>query len=200
MSGLVIGLIGVISGLITIALGLVAVYGWVRSHAFIIRVHNPQQAVSGDALTILDVSRAMERLAEDARAFGPDHIVGINRGGTIVGGWLAKKIDLEIPTIYVVNSDEPPGKRVIPQVSRTAADLSGKIYLVDDAQRKGEHMREARNYLMARYPNAQVRRAVLLQMSVPHAGPEAVAFRSTPCEFTGFFTSDAAVVLPWDKD
>jgi hypoxanthine phosphoribosyltransferase len=154
--------------------------------------------VQGSNLSIVDVQRAMQRMVKDARDYQPDYVVGINRGGAIVGGWLAKQLGCGGPVIVIVNSDEPPEKRVIPQSSRDSA-LSGKIYLVDDAQRKGEHMREATNYLRTKHPNAQIRRAVLLQMSVPHTGPEAIAFRGTRSEFNGFTTRDANVTLPWDE-
>ncbi len=191
-------LVGVVSGLCTIIVSASAIYAWLRGHAFIIRVHDPLKPVKKNDLSIVDVYRAMKRLVEDARAYAPDHIIAINRGGAIVGGWLAKRLGLQAPIIYVVNSDEPPGKRVMPQSAR-AVGLSGKIYIVDDAQRKGEHMREAVNYLRSRYSDTQIRRAVLLQMTVPHTGPEAVTFRATPCDFAGFSTFDATVVLPWDK-
>jgi hypoxanthine phosphoribosyltransferase len=192
------GLIGVISSLCTIAVTFAGVYAWVRTHALIIRIHDHNKAIQGSNLSIVDVQRAMQRMVEDARQYQPDCIVGINRGGAIVGGWLAKQLGAKVPVIVIANSDEPPGKRVIPQFSQDAA-LSGKIYLVDDAQRKGEHMREASDYLTAKYPNIQVRRAVLLQMSIPHPGFEAKAFRATRSEFNGFFTHDANVVLPWDE-
>lgn len=193
------GLVGVISGLCTIAVSCTAIYAWLRGHALVIRVHDPAKPVKKNDLSILDVYRAMQRLVADARTYAPDHIVAINRGGAIVGGWLAKRLSLQAPIIYVVNSDEPPGKRVTPQSARPAG-LSGKIYLVDDAQRKGEHMREATNYLRLKNADTQVRRAVLLQMTVPHTGPESVTFRATQCDFAGFVTSDATVVLPWDKE
>ncbi len=61
-------------------------------------------------------------------------------------------------------------------------------------------MREAAQYFITKYPGVQVRRAVLLQMSVPHQGPESVAFRGTRSEFNGFMTRDANVILPWDED
>jgi hypothetical protein len=192
-------LIGVISGLCTIAIATFGIYAWVRNHALIIRVHDPMKTVQGGSISIVDVERAMQRMVQDAQDYQPSHIVGINRGGAIVGGWLSKQLGREAPIIMIVNSDEPPGKRVTPHLSRNDT-LSGRVYLVDDAQRKGEHMREAAQYLMTKYPGVQVRRAVLLQMNVPHQGPESVAFRGTRSEFNGFMTRDVNVTLPWDGD
>lgn len=192
------GLIGVVSGLCTIILALLGVWAWLRSHAFIMRIHDPDKPVESGDLSALDVLKAMQRIAEDARRYNAEQIVAINRGGAIVGGWLAKRLGLRAPIIFVVNSDEPPERRVIPQM-HNHFELAGKVYLVDDAQRKGEHMREAVRYIRAQYPAVEIRRAVLLQMDVPHAGPEVVAFQGSPCDFKGFFTSSARVALPWDR-
>jgi hypothetical protein len=194
----VAGLIGVVSGLCTIFVALLGVYAWVRSHALIVRIHDPAKPVESGDLSMVDVSRAMLRIVEDARRYNAEQIVAINRGGAIVGGWLAKKLGLKAPVIFVVNSDEPPDRRVVPQMNGKNF-LSGKIYLVDDAQRKGEHMREAVKYIRTEYPQVEIRSAVLLQMDIPHAGPELVAFQATPCDFRGFSTSSAKVGLPWDK-
>jgi hypoxanthine-guanine phosphoribosyltransferase len=192
-------LIGVVSGLCTIIVTLAGVYAWIRSHALIVRIHDPEKPVDRGDLSILDVLRAMRRLADDARRYNADQIVAINRGGSIVGGWLAKRLGLKAPIIFVVNSDWPPGQRVVPQVDREI-EFGGKVYLVDDVQRKGEHMREAVQYLRTHCPRAEIRRAVLLQMDVPHAGPETVTFMNAPCDFRGFYTYSAKVSLPWDRE
>lgn len=140
----------------------------------------------------------MQRIVDDARRYNAEQIIAINRGGAIVGGWLAKSLGLKAPIVLIVNSDEPPDRRVMPQMDGQA-QLAGKIYLVDDAQRKGEHMREAVQYIRSHHPKVEIRRAVLLQMDVPHTGPELVTFKATPCDFQGFSTSNARVSLPWDR-
>jgi hypothetical protein len=192
------GLIGVVSGLCTIAVTLLATYAWIRSHALIVRIHDPAKPIESGDLSIIDTFRAMQRITDDARKYNTEQIVAINRGGAIVGGWLAKRLGLKAPIIFIVNSDEPPERRVVPQINGHV-QLAGKVYLVDDAQRKGEHMREAVQYIRSHYPQVEIRRAVLLQMDVPHTGPELVTFKAAPCDFQGFSTSNARVALPWDK-
>jgi hypoxanthine phosphoribosyltransferase len=190
-------LIGFIAALCTIAVTAGGAYTWVRGHALIVRVHDPHKNVEQDSLSVIDVARAMKQMAEDARLYRPDYIVGINRGGAIVGGWLAKQLQMEAPVLLLVNADQPPGRRVEARLGRSG-QLAGKIYLVDDAQRKGEHMREAVTYLNAKHPGVEIRRAVVLQMQVQHQGPETVAFRATRSEFAGFLTANGNVALPWD--
>ena len=190
-------LIGLIAAVCTILAAGGGVFAWLRSHALILRVHDPDKNIERGNLSVIDVARAMKRMAEDASRYRPDYIVGINRGGAIVGGWLAKQIGLETPILMVVNSDEPQGRRVAVRLGRNG-QLAGRIYLVDDAQRKGEHMREAFAYLTSKHPGVEIRRAVLLQMDVPHQGPEAVAFRATRSEFVGYSTTNGSIILPWD--
>jgi hypoxanthine phosphoribosyltransferase len=190
-------LIGFIAAVCTIAVTAGGALTWLKGHALIVRVHDPSKNVERDNLSVIDVSRAMKRMVEDARNYQPNYIVGINRGGAIVGGWLAKKLQMEAPILLTVNSDEPKGRRVVARLERSSL-LIGKIYLVDDAQRKGEHMREASAYLNNKHPGVEIRRAVLLQMDVPHQGPESVAFRGTRSEFVGYSTTNGSVVLPWD--
>ena len=191
-------LIGLIAAICTLVVTVLGILAWLRGHSLVVRVHDPKESVERDNLSVIDVSRAMTRMTEDARSYRPDCIVGINRGGAIVGGWLAKQLQLETPILLIVNSDEPQGRRVTPRLGRNG-QLVGRIYLVDDAQRKGEHMREALAYLVSKYPGVEIRRAVLLQMNVPHQGPESVTFRATQSEFVGFSTTNGSVVLPWDR-
>jgi len=190
-------LIGFIAAVCTIAVTAGGAYTWLRGHALIVRVHDPNKNVEQDSLSVIDVADAMKRMAEDAERYQPDYIVGINRGGAIVGGWLAKQLQMEAPILLIVNADKPQDRRVVARLGR-GGQLTGKIYLVDDAQRKGEHMREAVAYLNDKHPGLEIRRAVVLQMDVTHQGPESVAFRATRSEFRGFLTTNGSVALPWD--
>ncbi len=191
-------LIGFIAAVCTIAVAAGGVYTWIRGHALIVRVHDPHKNVERDSLSVIDVARAMKLMTEDAERYKPDHIVGINRGGAIVGGWLAKQLQMEAPILLIVNSDKPEARRVTTRLGRNG-QLAGRIYLVDDAQRKGEHMREAVEYLSNKHSGVVIRRAVVLQMDVTHQGPEAVAFRAPRSEFVGFLTTNGSITLPWDR-
>jgi hypoxanthine phosphoribosyltransferase len=172
------------------------VYQWARRHTFFVRLHNMDRAVE-DTLTFEDVRRGLDVLAADAAKFKPDHIFGINRGGAIVGGYLAKQLHLSQVNLLSVNCDLPPERRVVDNRKGLSA-IDGNVLLVDDVHRKGEHMREASQYLQSRYPSIRLRRMVLLNMDVVHEGPEATTFRDTPVERHAFLTYDTRVLLPWE--
>jgi hypoxanthine phosphoribosyltransferase len=186
-----------LAAICTIAgVSIVAIYRWIRSHSAIYRVHDPKELVAGANLSYADVERGIRLLSEDARLYRPTVIIGINRGGAIVAGLLAKQLGLPTIEVMAVNCDRPIGSRVAE--SRLGADVQGRILLVDDAARKGEHMREATAYLAQNYPDVGLRRSVLLKMVVPHQGPEREMFQTVPIEKAAFETHDASVALPWD--
>lgn len=146
-----------------------------------------------NTLTYADVQVGCERLLEDARHFAPDEIVGINRGGAIVGGMLAKGLGIPFVKTINVNCDHKPAV-----VTEPVDDLRGRILLVDDACRKGEHMREAYAWLAEREGVQAVRRVVMLNMSLNHMGPEKHVFNGGHVDKHAFMTHSSAVYLPWD--
>jgi hypothetical protein len=94
--------------------------------------------IDGGRLTYLDVQAGLAALIEDARMFAPDCVVGINRGGAIVGGCIAKQLGIGKLSLLSVNCDLKP---VVTEHRSARLPLTGRILLVDDALRKGEHMR-----------------------------------------------------------
>jgi hypoxanthine phosphoribosyltransferase len=135
---------------------------------------------------------------KDARTFRPSTIFGINRGGAIVGGIIAKGLPLPGLTLLMVNADLPQGLRVVEHRSSTEP-LHGRALLVDDAKYKGEHMREATDYLLGTYPGLTLRRSILLEVHASrHRGPEQLTFQNVPVEKAAFYSRDVDVFLPWD--
>lgn len=161
------------------------------------RIHDPSKPVSDRTLSYADVEKGLEILVKAARTFKPDVILGINRGGAIVGGCIAKK--LGIPAVHVINinCDAEDDARVNDSHVPPLDDVTN-VLLVDDAMRKGEHMREAKRYLEKKPLDLNIHRAVLLKMTVPHHGPERESFSNVSVETEAFVTEDAKVLLPWD--
>ncbi len=178
---------------ITLALEL-----WARRKAWrdYKAIHHPSQLVGTEGLGYEDIKNGVLILAEYAKTYNPDFIYGINRGGAILGGLLAKQLNKPCVYILTVNYDRAPGKRII-EHRGDKKEIFGKILLVDDAIRKGDHMREAAVYLKSRYGNVEIRSAVLLKMDVPHFGPEESTFHEI-IDLSVFRTNQSSALLPWD--
>lgn len=195
-----VDLIGLLSSILGIATVVISVYLWLTKKIRWVVVQDPKQSVTKGRLSFEDVKLGIDILVEDAVRFNPDWIFGINRGGAIVGGMIAKK--LKKPFVYLLetNLDKDKERRVIehrvgddiPTQSRT------KILLTDDAFRSGEHMSWASEYLKSRYPNAELRRVVLLEIKFTQVGPEVTTRNLVPIECSAFFTYDGRVKNAWD--
>lgn len=174
-----------------------SVYGWTRSHALVVPKHPVGKLITSGNLSFVDVQEGLKKLEEEARDFGPDAIYAINRGGAIIGGMLAKRLNLFPLGLISVNFDLPAAERLIVHCDPVSG--KGKILLIDDAKRKGEHMRAAHDYLLDEKPGSDIRRAVMLELiSKQHNGPEHKAFHHHGADFVAFPTSNPAVGLPWD--
>ena len=104
----------------------------------------------------------------------PDLIVGINRGGSIVGGMICKRLDLcRVLPIIILWRTDPSGQREYYVAGRPAceADHPGddpgdvrRILITDDAFRTGNHVRLARAELREMFPRADIRVAALISV------------------------------------
>lgn len=151
-----------------------------------------------EGLTYADIPRGIEILSEYAKKFKPDFIFGINRGGAIVGGLLAKKLNKSYITLLSVVKGH--GKtHVTEQRHDAAAPLYGKILLVDDMGKTGDHMNLAYQHLCDNYPSVKISRVVMLRMETHAQGPEPEHERRPQFEKYAFLTHNSRVLLPWDS-
>jgi hypoxanthine phosphoribosyltransferase len=192
-----VNLLASLLGIIAVA---IPVYIWVTKKIKLVSVQDPKHSVAKERLSFEDVKAGIEILVEDALRFKPDYIFGINRGGAIVGGMMAKKLKKPLVYILEVNFDKDTEKRVVEH--RIHDDIPSqnqmKILLTDDAFRAGEHMSAASNYLKQKYPNAEIRRVVLLEIKFSIVGPESSERNLVPVERHAFFTYDGRVKNAWD--
>jgi hypoxanthine phosphoribosyltransferase len=115
----------------------------------------------GTTLSWLDIEAALEALVADARIFAPTSIVCLNRGGAIVGGMIAKGIDItSIFSVFVILDGDDP---VLPKLPK--GQLQGtfqRIILVDDIVRSGEHMRTVQAAFLRAHPGITIRKVCAL--------------------------------------
>jgi hypoxanthine phosphoribosyltransferase len=112
--------------------------------------------------------------AQPMREWRPDLIVGINRGGSIVGGMLAMHFGLNrvIPVIILWTTDDDGHREyrtaVMPEYTADHPDddpgTVQRILLTDDAFRTGNHVKLARRELQAVFPTAEIRVAALISV------------------------------------
>jgi len=103
--------------------------------------------------TYQDVRAGVNKLVEYSFHFGPEVIIGINRGGAIVGGLIGKHLGI-VPQIIEVDPKPSSGKTSSEKTSSgkmwfcNIDELCGrKVLLVDDRLADGNHMMAAYNYL-----------------------------------------------------
>lgn len=186
------GLIGIIAGFIAISGVLLAFVKYLWPRLEMLGTQDPNKEVTKERLSWRDVSVGFEKkLIPTAKELKPDAIFGINRGGAIVGGVIAKKIDLD--HIHIVNVDNR--YREVIGHNKIQLEPRSKILLIDDAIRTGSHMKTASEYLVDKYgKDIEIRKMVVLRQeltetSKPLCSPEYYAF-----------STKMWVILPWDKE
>jgi hypoxanthine phosphoribosyltransferase len=180
------------------------------------KIRIPEALYKDQTLSYAEIEQGLSILVKYAKHFNPNFIFGINRGGAIVGGLLAKQlVDQDEQTnlrpniilLDVNNESDPP---VIEQRHDAAAPLKyyrrplepssvkrpAKALLVDDMGKTGSSMTLAYKYLKEHHPCLEVKRVVMLRAEMHAQGPYA---QSPEYEMFPFWTDKASVLLPWDR-
>ena len=196
--------------LIALVSAVVAVRLWVKNKKFIRRVQAPNKAVPDyTVLCSVDFENGMEILTRAAQKLRPNHIVGINRGGAIVAGYLGKK--MKIPrkgtnAFFLLNiyKSDPGNAFAEPTVIEQRTDQipinkGDIVLLVDDTSYAGNNMNLAEKYLMQKYPGIILKKYVLLNIDTDVVGPEThnIAVHLDECAFR---SSGGRVYWFWDPD
>ncbi len=157
-------------------------------------------------LTFADVEYAIRALGDKLRRGGfiPDVIIGIDRGGAIVAGWLGKKLGK--PAFHISSSNKwtvstrqgslddgikDPRKRGEQYKAIT------KVLVTDDASRTGETLKVALECLghLISLSEAEIKTAVILNeehMAGPSGG-------KTLPDFFIYRTVALNITFPWDR-
>ena len=159
------------------------------------------ELVDKKILSYVDVEYAINELIRDikSRNFLPDIIMGIDRGGAIVGGMIAKSLKRPLTTISsspdwtisdTMSSLDDGVKHLGKQ--RTEVDNNKKILLIDDTCRTGDTLNSA--YKMVKEKcNFELKHATILNE---------VRMRQKPIipDFFVYETIRADILMPWDKE
>lgn len=157
-----------------------------------------------DALGWPDAAQAMRTLAgRIAQHFHPDLVIGIDRGGSIVAGVLAKHLGIPSSTIasstrWTISSPEGSLDDGIKDQRS-----SRRVVVVDDACRFGNTMRTAIEVLQRQCPSAEIKTAVILNLnvlSVGPSGPNRLGSGKPNPDYYYYWTKRVDVRLPWDPE
>lgn len=120
-------------------------------------------------------------------------VLGVDRGGAIAGGILAKHFRIPIRLLYRIGGDE--GFRSY----FDASEVEGKlVILVDDASRNGRSLEKAKKYVENHLNPKRLIVSVLLLTETKYRGHEAVT-ASKLVDYFAYITSRTDIKLPWDK-
>lgn len=172
------------------------VAGWVMKRK------RRRAALEGHALLISwrEVGTKMEQLiAAVHKNTRPDQIIGINRGGSIVGGMIAKSLDSATDrkqnlVLNVIRVKTNPESAELQCTNMPEGPEPECILLCDDSQRSGSHLRIALSHLRSLYPRAEINTVVLLKCAITQ-GPDAPA--PPHVTYSGIEVHGEAH-LPWD--
>lgn len=208
--------VNLVASIIAILLFVGTVYLFFQTRKFIWRVQSKRFLVPNyTILNYLDAGLAIQHLVNEAHRLRPpvDHIVGINRGGAIVGGCIAKKLNfpregensfflLNVTCEYSEYLDDSCADEDIEVTEQRNDDIPIKekqvLLLVDDSLRTASHMRAAERYLKDTYKGVEIKKFVLLDAASRLVGPE-IHRREISLDAWAFRTG-GTVFWPWDPD
>jgi hypoxanthine phosphoribosyltransferase len=188
--------IGIIAGFITIVGAIIALgkkYFIPYLRKKIDEPLDPSQPINKDALEYKDIRNAITLLVDKLRPKNPDVILGIDRGGAIVGGILAKHFGVPIHLLHRSDSKEGFCSYF------DSSEVDGKVVaLVDDASRTGRSIEKAKNYVKNQFSPQNLMVAVVLLTKTEYLRHKDItAAKLVDCY--AYFTSRSDIKLPWDK-
>jgi adenine/guanine phosphoribosyltransferase-like PRPP-binding protein len=171
-----------------------AVWIAIRQRGFHSAIAERQTAVVsglGDekVLSVANASRGVVGLFEYASELRPDYIVGVNRGGAVVGAYLSLCLDVgdkRFATCYVERDGLAEcGKQ---------QELSGTVLVVDDITRTGKTLEILRTHLEETFP--QIKKTVMATLVAAVDANGEPKFKKL--DFAALLTKNQHLTLPWD--
>lgn len=149
-----------------------------------------QRLLSDHEVAIADINKGIHELTKYCYRVQPDYIVGLNRGGVMVGAYIA--LSMGIPSrnflrcCVTANGDDV-------EVDCVFERLSGSVVIVDSITRTGSTMNYAVSNIRDYYPDIESLHAISIVASVDEDGvPLCEALN-----FAVFMTKKKNITLPW---
>lgn len=145
-----------------------------------------------------DIERLLGAVISQIGDWHPEVVVGINRGGAIVGGLVAKRLGLPgISLIQVLYSVEDEAYTV---VREPVPEPAARVLVTDDSYRRGDHARVAKAHLRRLFPDAEIRYAVFVEFPQDNPAADSMANRRVPGgpDIAGERNRSPEFKLPWD--
>lgn len=145
-----------------------------------------------------DVGRLLDSVVAQLGTWRPDVVVGINRDGPILGGFVAKRLGLARVSPIEVLYDPDVDDYVVTRAPDP--EPAERLLLVDDSYRRGDHSRAAKACLRQRFAGAEIRLAVLVEFPQPNPAPDSTAAGRAPGgpDIAGERNRFPEFTLPWD--
>jgi hypoxanthine phosphoribosyltransferase len=143
-----------------------------------------------------EFDRLSRTLAEDARAFQAEMVIGIAKGGIFLGGALAGLLGLDFQPVRLVERSRDrrgPGQVALRQ--DMPPEVEGRrILLVDDVCQSGNTLKLAKKQAKAAGAKAVRTATMLLRLT-----PEGKRYSAKVPDYFALETGDL-VVFPWDYE
>ena len=182
-SGFIVSLVSFFGGSLTIIGTAFGVSRWLKNKRPFYYLAKSRDKVVKSPFSYHDVHGGISFLVERARAYDPDTIVGINRGGAIVGGILGKHL-IEFVRIIEVKRDSEE-----PIFCGFDEDLANKkVLLIDDRVTQGKNLSKAYDYIAKRAADVRCMVFAFVETETPKRSPNDYAYKVISRE----------IPLPWE--
>lgn len=163
----------------------------------------PKGGIDVPRLRYLDVDHAVDVLVDTLQnsKFSPQVVVGVDRGGAVLAGMLAKRLALPSTTIssqgrWTLSDTRGSLDKGIRDGKKSSGEPIHRMLLVDDVCRSGSTLSHANDFLtrlFAGRAGTDIRQACILNELKPHGPGKSI----TPT-YSVYETNRRDTGMPWD--
>jgi hypoxanthine phosphoribosyltransferase len=142
-----------------------------------------------EKLTNKETMNGIIRMINYAQHESPDYIVGLNRGGTLVGALIS--LYLDIPSEKFIRCSIKKNKNIECDINK----LNGKVLIVDSVIRTGKTFDIVTKYINDNATNIKKIKSASMVSSIKKNG----SHNFNNIDYFAFSTYDSSLLLPWTK-